>query len=164
MSVNRLQNKPVTEIRAGEVQKSFKIHTDLLVAKSPYFADMQKPEVTTTTNLQKTNGRLPGPLSFPKLDEFAFAVFVRWIYGGHLHGPDDFHSMNHYLGLYVLAQEFQIEELENTVIDLVRHYYHSEKMTSPAFRLEYIYSNTKGLCKMREFLVTTAAYLSLIHI
>ena len=69
--------------------------------------------------------------------------------------------MNHYLGLYVLAQEFQIEELENTVIDLVRHYYHSEKMTSPAFRLEYIYSNTKGPCKMREFLVTTAAYRAL---
>jgi len=118
---------------------------------------MSKPEIVTTTNSLHPVA-LSGPLSFPKLDEFAFALFVRWIYGGRLHGPCDFHSMNHYLCLYVLALEFRIEQLENIVMDLVRYYYHNEKMTAPAFRLQYIYSNTNGACKMREFLVNTAAY------
>lgn len=69
--------------------------------------------------------------------------------------------MNHYLCLYVLGRRFQIEELRNTVMDLVRRYYHTEQMTAPAFRLEYIYTNTDAPCPMREFLVRTAAYRAL---
>lgn len=88
-------------------------------------------------------------------------MFVRWLYAGGLKGPHDFHSMQHYLCLYVLAARFQIEALKNMVMDLIRAYYRRESMTAPAFRIEYVYANTDGPCPMRDFLVMTAAYRAL---
>ena len=102
---------------------------------------------------------LAGPFSFPEFDEYAVALLTRWLHDpNNLPGPHDFHSLNHYLCLYALAQRFGIERLKNQVMDLVRHYYHAERMTAPPFRLEYIYSSTSSPNPMREFLVTTAAY------
>lgn len=87
------------------------------------------------------------------------ALFTLWLHDEHaLHGPHDFHGLNYYLCLYVLARKFEIEQLQNQVMDFVRHYYHVESMTAPPFRLEYVYANTSGRNKMREFLVATAAY------
>ncbi|KAI9716961.1 MAG: hypothetical protein M1828_007475 [Chrysothrix sp. TS-e1954] len=154
-----------TEIRAGLVQKAFYIRTDLLISKSPYFASLQNPaggKSTSSSSISSlpsiASSRLGGPFFYPDLDEFAFALFVSWIHRRPLHGPTDFHSTNHYLCLYVLARRFQIEELQNTVMDCFREYYHEERMTAPAFRLQYIYGNTEGPCFMRQFLVYTAAY------
>jgi hypothetical protein len=84
------------------------------------------------------------------------SLFNRWLYGAKLSGPTDFHTMQHYLCLYVLADRFQIEKLENEVMDLTRAYYRSTDMSSPPYRLKYIYENTDGPNKMREFLVATA--------
>lgn len=65
--------------------------------------------------------------------------------------------MQHYLGLYVLANRFGIEKLENEVMDLTRAYYRQTDMSSPPYRLEYIYENTSGPNKMKDFLVASAA-------
>jgi hypothetical protein len=92
------------------------------------------------------------------MNEFACALFVRWLYGAALPGPSGFHSMQHYLALYVLALQFRIEKLQNQILDRIRAYYRSANMTAPPFRLEYIYSATEGPNKMKEFLVATAAY------
>lgn len=46
-------------------------------------------------------------------------------------------------------------------MNLTRHYYHGEKMTAPAFRLEYIYTYTHEPNLMRSFLIQTAAYRAL---
>jgi hypothetical protein len=43
-------------------------------------------------------------------------------------------------------------------MDLTRGYYRVEKMTAPAFRLEYIYTYTTQSNAMRSFLIQTAAY------
>lgn len=48
-------------------------------------------------------------------------------------------------------------------MDLTRHYYHNEKMTAPAFRLEYIYTYTHEPNLMRNFLISTAAYRCLVE-
>lgn len=45
-----------------------------------------------------------------------------------------------------------------TVMDLTRIYYASEKLTAPAFRLDYIYTAIHEPNAMRKFLVQTAAY------
>ena len=46
-------------------------------------------------------------------------------------------------------------------MDLVRHYYASQNMTAPAYRLEYIYNFTHGPNYMRRFLTSTAAFRAL---
>jgi len=150
----------MTDFKIGATQKAFDINIDLLVSKSPFFAAMKKPEILTTTNAS-SNAQLRGPFVYEELDEFAFKLFVGWMYNGKLEGPTDFHSLHHYLGLYIIAMKFQIEALKNLVMDLVRHYYRAKEMTAPGFRVEYIYNNTKEPNKMRTFLVSTAAYRAL---
>lgn len=100
-------------------------------------------------------------MSFPDLDEFACALFVRWLYGATLHGPSDYSSLQHYLALYVLALRFRVERLCNEVMNLVRGYYRQANMTAPAHRLEYLYERTNRSNMMRKFLVGTAAYRAL---
>ena len=120
------------------------------------------PPVDFGTHRHIPSNPLAGPFSYPELDEFAAALCTRWLNNDHsLHGPHDFHTLNHYLGLYVLARKFEIEQLQNTTMDLVRHYYHSQSMTAPPFRVEYVYANTSGSNYMRDFLVATAAYRAL---
>jgi hypothetical protein len=43
-------------------------------------------------------------------------------------------------------------------MDSVRHYYAEQNMSSPAYRLEYIYTYTHTPNLMRHFLISTAAY------
>lgn len=158
-----------TTFFAGASRKPFRAHNHLLIKKVPHFRML----------LSSKNPPTKEQLTFESLDEFAAAIFVRWLYGGELYGPRDFHSMHHYLALYVLAFTWDIEDLCNTgkwrkffssimtsqltrtVMDLVRLYYHRQSMTAPAFRLEYIYTMTTLPNHMRRFLVQTAAYRSL---
>ncbi|KAJ9641071.1 hypothetical protein H2201_008006 [Coniosporium apollinis] len=149
----RAHEGPLTELRAGQTAKVFKVHTETLKDRCPYFQPL-------LTNTPRPSADL---LTFPDLDEFAFGLFTRWLYGSMLAGPSDFHSMQHYLCLYVLATRFAIERLKNEVMDLVRAYYRTSNMTAPAYRLEYVYSHTAGGNVMRQFLVTTAAYRFLIE-
>lgn len=140
----------MTTLYAGQSNKAFTVHTDLLCQRSPYFRRLLS---------SSTHKHVPATtLTYPDLDEFAFALFVRWLYGAMLTGPSDFHTMQHYICLYVLASTFEIERLKNSVMDLVRYYYRSSNMTAPPYRLEYVYERTKGPNKMRAFLVSTATY------
>lgn len=69
--------------------------------------------------------------------------------------------MTHYIVLYIIAQRFQIESLENRAIDLIRGYYLRNNMTASAFRLEFTYRNTEGPCLLRDFFVNTAVFRAL---
>lgn len=150
----------------GTGLRIFHVPTNLLTAKSPYFVNLAKlndgtshPVVDLGVHHHPVSNPLAGPLSYPELDEFAMALFTRWLHNENaLHGPHDFQSLHHYLSLYILARKFEVEQLQNQVMDLVRHYYRAESMTAPAFRLSYIYANTSGPNMMRTFLVATAAY------
>ncbi|KAK8189573.1 hypothetical protein BKA81DRAFT_410358 [Phyllosticta paracitricarpa] len=128
-----LPSTAIVELLAGQTGKCFKVHRDLLINRSSYFRNL----------LSSTSAAATSPkASFPDLDEFAFALFVRWLYGASLRGPSDYASMQHYLCLYVLARRFRIERLQNDVLDLVRAYYRAGNMTAPAHRLEYLYDAT----------------------
>ena len=86
------------------------------------------------------------------------SLFTRWVYGGKLSGPTDYQTFQHYICLYMLAQRFQIPQLQNDVMNHVRTYYRQQNMTAPPYRLEYVYENTAEPCQLRTFLTTTAAY------
>lgn len=127
--------------------------------------------------LSKTTTPDAKDLTFDGFNEFAFALFVHWLYSGKLQGPHDFHSVQHYLCLYAMGQEWDVETLCNdcksiipdsintsshlTAIDLVRSYYHINNMTAPTFRIEYMYAATKSPNYMRKFLAETAAFRAL---
>lgn len=169
--------KGTVSLYAGVSHRQFEFDREQLSNASPYLKRL----------LAETEGHdgslgTPEQETYQDLDEFAMALFQHWLHSdGRLAGPYDFHSLHHYLGLYVLARKFEVEALENQgssitisllvmstadlpVMDLVRHYYASENMTAPAFRVEYIYSYTHEPNAMRKFLVSTAAYRSLCEV
>jgi hypothetical protein len=131
----------MTTILAGESRKPFKILTDLLTSRSPYFRELfgsstRRGSIINTPTSMKMPNASDVTLAFPELNEFAFSLYNLWLYGAKLSGPSDFHTLQHYLALYVMASRFQIEKLENEVMDLVRGYYRATNMTSPPYRLE----------------------------
>lgn len=93
-----------TTFFVGPAHKAFKAHNHLLSKKVPVFTKLLASKTAPTQE----------QLTFQTLDEFAAAIFIRWLYGGELHGPADFHSMHHYLALYVLAFDWDVEVLCNT--------------------------------------------------
>lgn len=92
-------------LRAGPNLKDFQVHRHILIDKVPYFAELMQNENGHPTEEQ---------LSFPELDEYGFGLLVRWLYGGKLHGPADFHGLTHYLALYCLAVRFGVEAVQDT--------------------------------------------------
>jgi hypothetical protein len=96
----------MTSIYVGKNNKPFHVHTSALVEASPYFKRILGPDPTKSASVEQT--------SFEDLDEFAMGLFMQWLHSnGHLQGPHDFHSLAHYLSLYVLARQFEMEGLEN---------------------------------------------------
>jgi len=93
----------IITLHAGKSHKAFEVHRYSLTSKSPYF----------TSLFAHNHSPSDEQLVFEDLDEYGFALFVRWVYGGVLQGPHDFHSFQHYLSLYVLAHRFDIEPLCN---------------------------------------------------
>ena len=89
----------------GQSKKQFNVNTATLTQKSPYFRRLVASSKQSPSTEQ---------LSFEEVDEFAMGLFMHWIFTkGKLNGPHDFHSLAHYLGLYVLARKFEMEGLQN---------------------------------------------------
>jgi hypothetical protein len=94
---------PSSILHAGVTHKPFTVPNYLLTSKVPFFNKL----------LSATPSATPEQLTFDDVDEFAFALFVRWLYGGRLQGPTNFHSVQHYLCLYVMGQRWEVEALCN---------------------------------------------------
>lgn len=94
---------PRSTFFAGASRKPFVAHNHLLVEKVPYFRKLLSSKSAPTRD----------QLTFDDFDEYAAALFIRWLYVGVLHGPTEFHSMHNYLCLYVLAFTWDIEALCN---------------------------------------------------
>jgi hypothetical protein len=139
----------VTELHVGLTKKEFFVHTDRLTRSSSFFRSvLDSPPKDAKT----------APLAFPELDEFAFALFVRWLYGTTLNGPNNYHTTQHYLDLYILGYQFKIERLCNEVMDMVRAYYRTSNTTPGLDRVRHLSAGTDQACAMRRFLVSAAAY------
>ncbi|KAK4539453.1 hypothetical protein LTR36_010930 [Oleoguttula mirabilis] len=136
-----------TTLYAGQAHRSFVFETKALKAQLPFFkkmlAETPEPMVEQTT--------------FEDADEASMALLQMWVKGAKaLRGPNDFHSIGHYLGLYVLGRRFESEPLQNRVINLLRAHYAAENLTAPPYRIEYIHQYADG-SPMQGFLLATAA-------
>jgi hypothetical protein len=101
--------KGVISIYAGKSHKRFDIHTAFLEQKSPYF----KRILAENQGHDKSSQGTPDQQTYEDADEVSMLLFKHWVEDGDLGGPHDFHSFQHYLGLYILARKFETEQLEN---------------------------------------------------
>lgn len=143
--------------RIGLTQKHFWLHSVILADRSPYLKVILDPVMEENQKTEHATDEYDGEFNYPDFDEISFALFASWCRGAWLDGPKDFHSLNHYVCLYQIAEEFQIEYLKNRIMNMIRWYYRKENMTAPAFRLETLYRSGHASL-LREFMVTTAAY------
>ena len=96
----------LTPLHVGKDKKAFYISTASLREKSPYFKKHLPEDASKAQAADAT--------TFEDLDEFAMGLFLHWLTADNkLNGPSDFHSLAHYLSLYVLARKFEVEGLEN---------------------------------------------------
>lgn len=103
---------PTTTFYVGKDRKPFHLPTAALKEQSPYLRKLlsQDPNAVQTAGSLATGEQTV----FDEFDEFGTRLFMHWINShGNLHGPHDFHSLAHYLSLYVMARKFEIEPLEN---------------------------------------------------
>lgn len=99
----------MTCLYIGKNKKPCHVRTALLTEQSPYLKKLLTEDTGHDGKITSTE-----QTTFEDLDEFAMSLFMHWnTANGHLNGPHDFHSLAHYLGLYVLARKFEIESLEN---------------------------------------------------
>jgi hypothetical protein len=93
---------------ASKSAKAFIVHADLSITGSPYICNILHDNHTASTTI-----------SYPDFDQFAFGLFARRLYDALVAGPNDFHTMQHYICLDVLVERLHIEKLKNSVLDLV---------------------------------------------
>lgn len=102
-------HKGLVDLYAGRSHRQFTFPVHRLLEASPYFTKL----LAENEGHDGSQG-VPEQETYEDVDEFVMALFHRWLEdGGRLAGPSDFHSTQHYLGLYILARKFGIEKLEN---------------------------------------------------
>jgi hypothetical protein len=98
-----------TTLHVGKSRKAVHIPTSMLMDKSPYFRRILTEDSGKAGDVVSAEST-----TFDDLDEFGMGLFMHWLQThGKLGGPHDFHSLAHYLSLYVLAKKFEVESLEN---------------------------------------------------
>lgn len=89
-----------------EPKSHINVPKSLLAEKSPYMKRLIDAARGGDVSYEKT--------TFEEFDEFGTGLFQHWMMShGKLHGPHDFHSLNHYLNLFVIARKLEIEGLQN---------------------------------------------------
>jgi hypothetical protein len=90
----------------GSSRKPTEFPTSVLTTASPHFARLFATDPAVDN------------LVFIDVDDFAFKIWMRWVYTGELGtlsgaGAEDFHALTHYVGVYCLATKWEMERLGN---------------------------------------------------
>lgn len=94
-------------VYSGKSEKAFEFDSATLMGKSSYWRNLLGAPIT------QDQVQFRAACTFSEPEEFSMALFGKWLYGQKLNGPTDFHSTQHYLGLYVLGRMWGCESLEN---------------------------------------------------
>jgi len=152
-SLNELLTSSLVDIYVGPESTHWTLHERLLCHYSPFFtsifyADDKKEE-------KKSRGHKSYGL--PDEDDYPFELLVGWLYAKTIRAPKTEKDIGPLLGLYLLAEKFEMEQLGLDVVELVRQFYH-ETSTYPGLRrVQYIYAETDEDNEMREMMVSAIA-------
>lgn len=100
-------DQTTTTIYAGRSARAFRFSVNALTNVSPFLENV-------LSQISDKHGDESRPArTFNGIDEVAMCLFQHWLANGRLGGPTDFTSLQYYLDLYVLALQFEIEQLQN---------------------------------------------------
>lgn len=102
----------------------------------------------------------------PDVDKKTFALFEHWLRNGTLDKLNDEdeeeakETMLEYLELYFKATEFEIQDLENHIMDRFRERHKCEQGYFPCFLIRKIYDNTQEGAPLRRYIVDSFLFKS----
>ncbi|KAE8351307.1 hypothetical protein BDV28DRAFT_22315 [Aspergillus coremiiformis] len=139
----------------GSTQTAFTVHTELLCNCSPYFKQRLTNQHAPTTTMPLINLQAISPDICPEI----FTEFLRWMYLGILFDDVDITNKMFLPKLWVLAETFQISELQHAVVSLYRGITNEAReaviIEPPA--IDYIYAHTPANSSLRLLAVETWA-------
>ncbi|KAL3472853.1 hypothetical protein BJX99DRAFT_234761 [Aspergillus californicus] len=138
----------IARINVGAAETPFDVHVELICDKSPFFNNLYRNRTDSTT--------LEVPISLPDADPDVFAEIVSWMYQGQLHDELTYKGrLSFLLELWVLAEKFEIPDLQNQAITFCKARVENSAYTAlPNIQtIEYVYTKTKPVSPLRRFLV-----------
>ncbi|KAL8781646.1 MAG: hypothetical protein Q9213_005911 [Squamulea squamosa] len=144
-------NGEIVTVLVGKAETPFNFHRDLLTSKSSFFNAALSGSWKEATE---------GKIRLVEEDERVFSAYVLWVYnqdwiarrdGGVL-------SFDYCCRLYVLADQYGSEELQNQVIDKLREKAARSKSTMKVDTIAWVYNTTLPESALRRLLADLLAW------
>ncbi|KAI9760445.1 MAG: secretory subunit [Chaenotheca gracillima] len=153
-SISKLLEGETVKIEVSPSKRCWHLHKNALCHNSLFFAAALEGDFKE--GLEKA-------IHLPEDNEYAFKLFVLWLYKGNIEEPADTTKLemwNHawsFFELYVLADKLMIAELKNLAIDLFRHTCLRSHQGPGAIHMKAIYQRTMRGSPFRRLVVQSAA-------
>jgi len=142
----------MVDIYVGPDSSHWPLHERLLCYHSPFFARIFYDKNKNWRPSQNKSYGLPD-----EDDQRPFTMLVGWLYSRAIKPPTSEKDIGPLLDLYLLADKFEMEKLEEDIVDAVREWYHTSSTYPGLRRVQYIYANTDEDNQMREMMVSSVA-------
>ena len=141
----------MVDIYVGPESTHWPLHERLLCYHSPFFSRIFYDEKSEPRSGNKSYG-LPD-----EDDDKPFEMLVGWLYSKSIRAPKEEQDVAPLLDLYLLADKFEMQKLQEDVVEVVRMFYQSTSTYPGLRRVQYIYGNTDEDNVMREMMVSAVA-------
>lgn len=138
----------MVHVFVGPKCKSFHLHKALLCYHSKFF------QKALDGGFKEQDDKA---VYLPDDDVGAFVLFVNWIYNAPPQKASTTATATALFGLYIMADKFCIEELQNLSMDVFRAS-HREGLAMSSDLIEHVYVNTPESSPMRRFIVNFVTY------
>src|SRR5271170_1788690 len=142
----------MVDIYVGPDSHQWSLHERLLCYRSPFFSRHFYDDSTSSQSGSNKSYSLPD-----EDDDRPFEMLVVWLYSRFIRPPTSEEDIGTLLDLYLLADKFEMERLQEDVVDIVREWYHGSSTYPGLRRVQYIYGNTNQDNPMREMMVSSVA-------
>ncbi|RJE25571.1 hypothetical protein PHISCL_02111 [Aspergillus sclerotialis] len=138
----------VAHLSVGHQETPFDVHLELLCDCSPFFNDLYKDRFDHDVTQQ--------PVCFPDEDPDVFAELVNWMYQGELSDNMIYHKSHFLFQLWVLAEKFAMQELQDSILSLCEKRIDRLKGNTYGINtIDYVYGHTLPGSPLRRFVIDT---------
>lgn len=151
--LNQLMTSHIADIYVGPESTHWPIHERLLCYHSPFFANVFYKDDKDSSKKSRGNHSY----GLPDQDDYPFELLVGWLYSKAIRQPKLEKDLGPLLDLYLLAEKFEMKQLGEDVVEVVRDWYFTTGTYPGLRRVQFIYAETDEDNEMREMMVSSIA-------
>jgi hypothetical protein len=139
----------IASLNVGTPETPFDVHIELLCDSSPYFNNLFNDRFDRVP---------PATVRLPDDDPDTFTEFLNWVYRGTIFQNQLHPPLIELFRLWVLAQKFEVPELQNLVVTRCKQKLdYQKKGVLPTNTINYVYNNTIPGSPLRQMTVNIFA-------